>query len=355
MNGAFPEKARLVGLAPAYMPEPALARIVEELKKSGLFMAIVVVDDGSGPEYEKSFEALEAAGCHVLRHGRNRGKGAALKTGIEHIINKWPHCLGIATFDADGQHTPGDIIGTAAMFLRQPGSLTLGSREFGGNVPLRSALGNKLTRIAMSLFCGINIGDTQTGMRILPIKLAAECLKIRRDGYDFECDMLLKAKALGIPIQENRIAAIYIEQNRSSHFNPLLDSIRIYSTFLKFGFVAICSALLDYVIFTIAIFLGQSILTSLIICRTISATFNFLLGKSFVFASKGGFFHSLMLYAALVACSGIVSYLGIYFLSLLFGGGKLAILAAKFITESIMFVANFIIEREVIFKNGAKI
>jgi len=93
-------------VVPALRPLPSLAPLVARLAGMG-FDRIVIVDDGSGAAYGEVFSACaEFARVEVLRHAANLGKGAALKTGIRHVLSVCPDAEGVVTADADGQHDP---------------------------------------------------------------------------------------------------------------------------------------------------------------------------------------------------------------------------------------------------------
>src|SRR5262249_43671421 len=91
-------------LIPAFRPNETLGEVVRRLAASGV-RSIVVVDDGSGPEFQPLFESLERiAAVRILRHAVNLGKGAALKTAMNEALTKMPEAIGVVTADADGQH-----------------------------------------------------------------------------------------------------------------------------------------------------------------------------------------------------------------------------------------------------------
>src|ERR1035441_4087576 len=105
---------RLAVVIPAYRPSAALVEVVRALVERR-FPAILVVDDGSGEEFHRVFaDAGALPGVQLLRHAANLGKGAALKTGINHAFCTIPGLAGVVTADADGQHDPVDIEGGAA-------------------------------------------------------------------------------------------------------------------------------------------------------------------------------------------------------------------------------------------------
>ena len=136
-------------------PEHVIALVIPALEPDGrlpvLLRALgpdwsgpaVVVDDGSSAAAQPYFAEAERLGATVLRHPANRGKGAALKTAFAHCLAVWPDLLGCVTADADGQHTPADILRLATALRGRPGILWLGCRDFATpGVPAKSRLGN---------------------------------------------------------------------------------------------------------------------------------------------------------------------------------------------------------------------
>ena len=170
---------------------------------------IIVVDDGSGPEFKELFEAVAAfTQVTVVPHAVNLGKGAALKTGINHILCVFPDTLGIVTADADGQHHPEDIIRVLERLRENPDSMILGVRRFHAQVPLRSRFGNAMTRSLLRVVVGQRLSDTQTGLRGIPRSLLGHLLRIASSGYEFELDMLIACKHQRRTIHEEPIRTI---------------------------------------------------------------------------------------------------------------------------------------------------
>jgi glycosyltransferase involved in cell wall biosynthesis len=222
-------------LIPAYNPPPGLASRIAHLAGLGV-PAIVVVDDGSDPAtHAATFAALPAIPrVTLLRHEANLGKGAALKTGLASILQSGTAHAGIVTADADGQHLPDDILRVARDLQSSPrAALVVGARQFAGPVPLRSRLGNVATRHLVRLLTGLQLTDTQTGLRGIPLSFAATLLNLRAGGYAFELEMLLTAWQQRLPIREVPIHTVYENNNASSHFRPLVDSARIYATLFR--------------------------------------------------------------------------------------------------------------------------
>ena len=127
---------RAVVLIPAYKPDERLIELTRELKNNDL--DVLLVDDGGQEAFAHIFEACRKLGAEVAVHAVNMGKGRALKTGINAAMLKWPDMAGIVTADADGQHTPKDILRLIEALHAHPDKLVLGSRAFTGNVPFKS-------------------------------------------------------------------------------------------------------------------------------------------------------------------------------------------------------------------------
>jgi len=229
-----PDRSALAVLIPAWQPDDGLLRLVEQLIDHG-FGAVLVVDDGSRRECAPVFAAVgRRSRVHVLRHAVNLGKGRALKTGINYFLTSLPGFDGLVTADADGQHLPTDIVRVADALAGAGGNLVLGSRRFPRSVPLRNRLGNLLTRQVFRCIAGIKLADTQTGLRGLPRFLLPGLMALQGERYEYEMRVLAHAcrlvdKPLEIPIE-----TVYVDGNRSSHFDPVWDSLRIYATLARF-------------------------------------------------------------------------------------------------------------------------
>jgi putative flippase GtrA len=334
-------------LIPALRPGPELIAVLRELLAAGL-RRLVIVDDGSGGAWKPLFdECVRQYGAEVLRHTSNLGKGAALKTGFRHILAQHPDCAGVVTADADGQHLPDDILRVASQLCAQPETLILGSRTFGGGVPWRSRLGNLVTRRLVRILVGQTLLDTQTGLRGIPRSLLPHLLDIHSSGYEFELDMLIAARHRNLPILEIPIRTVYNDGNAASHFNPLFDSMRIYFVLLRFTAVSLLTAGLDNAVFSLAFGATGAVARSQIASRAAAVLFHYQAARRAVFLSQER--HSALLpkYLLLVLASGLASYALIGFLRAALGW---PVLVAKITAESILFPANFLLQRDVIFR-----
>lgn len=180
-----------VVIIPAYQPDEALISIVDQLWVYGC--QIVVVDDGSGERFASVFKKIEDA-CILLHHHQNRGKGAAIKTALAYIKQElWDEQV-IGIMDADGQHLPKDMMNlleTAKMYGK---SLILGVRKVGKEMPLKSRLGNQITREFFHIVSGVRVSDTQTGIRAFGIELLEKMYKVKGERYEYEMNVLAKLR-----------------------------------------------------------------------------------------------------------------------------------------------------------------
>ncbi len=220
-------------LIPSYQPTSTLRDLVVELRAARPAVEILVVDDGSGPDYLKVFRAAESAGALVIGYGGNRGKGAALREGFGWIQAHRPGAT-VVCADSDGQHRVADILRVDDA-VGAPKTMVLGSRRFSGRVPARSMVGNVVTRQLFGLVAGVEMYDTQTGLRGYPYDLLDWLLTIPGDRFEYELSVLLVGAEAGLGITEIEIQTVYDPTSYSSHFRPLVDSWRVYRPLLAHG------------------------------------------------------------------------------------------------------------------------
>ena len=319
----------------------------------------LVVDDGSTSGRDV-FDEVRRRGVTVLVHETNRGKGAALKTGFAWIAANAPECRTVVTADADGQHTPDDIMRVAEASLSHPKGLTLGVRAFSGKVPLRSRFGNWWTRQFFFLMTRLRISDTQTGLRGIPSALLARMLTLDGDRYEYEMRMLADARRHEAPPLQIPIATVYIAENASSHFNPLKDSIRIYGALIKFCLSSVGCFLLDNVVFTVALYAcsrftewrrATGVLVALVLARAISSTVNYICNRKLVFRSTVSKRKSFAKYWLLVMGVMAAGYLFTAVLSRVFDAHGLMITLLKIVVETALFFVSYNLQRRWIFKS----
>lgn len=341
---------RLAVVIPTYNPDAALARLVADLSARG-FGRIVVVDDGSAPPSAPVFDEVRARPEVVLlRHAVNLGKGRALKTAFNWCLCHGREFAGVVTADADGQHAAEDIARVGGELLAS-GSFVLGVRDFPASVPLRSRFGNIVTRRVMAFLHGRSVSDTQTGLRGIPMAHLPRLLAISGERYEYEIGMLVDAISRKAQIRQLPIATIYIDGNRSSHFNPLLDSMRIYFVLLRFFSSAVVTAGIDFLAFALALALLGGPLAALAVGRLCAVLFNFLANKHFVFKDGEPAGPALLRYGLLVAGLLALSYL---LMREIMAHTPLGPIGAKILAESLLFFLSFSVQRVFVFSGTRK-
>ena len=221
---------RLVILIPSYEPTVEFLDLLKELKKTKL--EVIVVNDGSDFNYDEIFKEAKKY-AKVLKHEVNKGKGAALKTGLKYIDENKKEDYIVVTMDSDGQHTIKDALKIGNYVNEEPDTLVLGKRLRSKKTPLRSRIGNGITRFVYRITTGLDVYDTQTGLRAFSKKLVPFMLEIEGERFEYEMNVLLKCSSNKIKIKEIEIETIYIDNNSHSHFSTVKDSILVYKEIFK--------------------------------------------------------------------------------------------------------------------------
>lgn len=351
---------------PSLNPDEKILSTVESLLNEG-FEDIVLVDDGSDEAHKALFtEAKEKYNITLLTHEVNKGKGKAMKTAFEYILNNRPDKPGIITVDGDGQHLASDVKRCIEKLEENPSSFVMGVRNFNqSDVPARSRFGNKVTRTVFGLLCGIRVSDTQTGLRAFSFDNLKLMLDVDGNRYEYETNQLFAVKNASIPFAEVVINTVYIEENQTSHFRPIRDSIRIYGIILKYMASSLASFVVDITIFTVINFiLGHlnvsseiSILVATVCSRVISSLFNFFVNRNVVFKSKTGVGKTMVKYYLLAVCQASASYGLVYLFSTIvfrLPSGSLFSSLIKFLVDCVLFFISFRIQQNWVFVSKKK-
>ncbi len=298
-------------LIPAYEPDAELIHLTNRLSQAGF--SIVIVDDGSGPAYRDIFNTVNEH-AYVVRHERNRGKGAALKTGMRYIRDHMPKTTHFITCDADGQHRVEDVIRVSRQL--QAGHkfvLTIRQRKEKKNVPLRSKVGNAMSRVVYALLTKRYLSDNQSGLRGFAREHIDWMLQVKRDNYDYEMNVLYYAAKKSIPISTLNIEAIYINNNQSSHFQPVKDTLRIYKSLFSLAigqFISFFAALA--LVITASVLFGYNhLLFTVPGAGLISYGIHMLIDRCFVFRKTRCYDHLTLLIHQII--SNILYTLGCAF------------------------------------------
>jgi glycosyltransferase involved in cell wall biosynthesis len=222
----------LVAIIPALNASATIGAVVEEaLRHVG---RVLVVDDGSTDD---TADRARRAGAEVIRHPKNRGKGAALVSAFERLLaERRPGDFEAAiTLDADGQHDPADIPVLADLYRERRPALIVGSRDrdFGRMWGPRRAM-NRFSSASLRIFAGVDLPDSQSGFRLYDAGFL-ERLRLEGRRYEAEMEALMRAAEWGLPIVSVPIRLRVADGRATSHYRPLRDTFRIVGTVLRHG------------------------------------------------------------------------------------------------------------------------
>ncbi len=348
-------------IIPSLDPDEKLMKVVSGLTELG-FNDIIVVNDGSRKEKLCNFpDTAKQKNCVILTHEVNKGKGAALKTAFEWFMKNRPERLGVITVDGDNQHKPLDVLACAEKMLESE-TLVLGVRDFSlPHVPRRSRMGNRITSGVFRVLIGMKVSDTQTGLRAFPRSILPQMCEVKGDRFEYETNMLLALSSYGIKHSEVKIETVYIEENQTSHFRPVRDSLRVYSLILKFVLSSAVCAILDHLLFfLIKYFFGKyfvpySIIASMIPARAVSSVTNFLVNRKTVFGSSESIPKTILKYYALAIPMLLISCIGIDLVTAWLGiTHAIFITLIKIVIEAILYILSFRFQREWVFASKKK-
>ncbi len=202
---------------PAYNQEREIGHLVSQIKQLGF--DVVVVDDGSD---DATADAAKKAGAIVIKHEKNLGKGAAIRTGLEYISKTDVDAL--ILMDGDGQHSPLNIKSLIQKAQESEASLIIGNRmDDTRSMPFLRKCANAFMSLVLSIMAKQKVRDSQSGFRLLKRALF-EKLKLKTANFEIESEMIIKASRMGFKISSVPIKTIY--RGQASLINPLLDTPR---------------------------------------------------------------------------------------------------------------------------------
>lgn len=340
-------------IIPSLDPDNKLALVVSSLQKVG-FSNILLIDDGSVEEKKHYFEELKQENnCILITHEINKGKGRALKTGFNYALENSDKFEAVITVDGDNQHKAEDVLKVAENIVVD--TVTLGVRSFdeSSNVPWRSRAGNMASAFAFRVISGNNINDTQTGLRGIHVKNLADVVEVDGERFEYEMNVLLHLKKLHLAVVQVPIQTIYINENETSHFNPVLDSIKVFKTILSFLGSSILCFLIDIGIYSLIIYFvynnelsSQHIFIATLFSRIISSITNFIINYKVVFKSSENIKASIVKYYSLAIVQMFASSFGTMLMTLVIQSA----IVAKIVVDLLLFFASYLVQKKLIFR-----
>jgi glycosyltransferase involved in cell wall biosynthesis len=213
-------------LIPAYNAQETLGFVLKKIEPFKI--DTVVVDDGSSDETKRV--ALENK-AHLLEHPLNLGKGAALRTGFQYILQRDYHV--VITLDADGQHDPSEIPFLLKIFQSVKPDILIASRaaEFGKMTFLRR-FWNRLGVKAVARLCHSDITDSQCGFRLIRTEVL-KGVDLSTSRFETELELLINACKKGFGVLSVPIKTQLVDGTGSSHFRPVVDTWLVCKIFLR--------------------------------------------------------------------------------------------------------------------------
>ena len=213
-------------LIPAYNAQETLGFILKKIEPFKI--DTVVVDDGSSDETKR---VASENGAHLLEHPLNLGKGAALRTGFQYILQREYHM--VITLDADGQHDPSEIPSLLKIFQTVKPDILIASRaaEFGKMTFLRR-FWNRLGVKAVARLCHSDITDSQSGFRLIRTEVL-KGVDLFTSRFETELELLINACKRGFSVLSVPIKIQKVDGTGSSHFRPVIDTWLVCKIFLR--------------------------------------------------------------------------------------------------------------------------
>jgi glycosyltransferase involved in cell wall biosynthesis len=229
------DKDRVVIVIPVYNHEKKVAQAVGEALK--LNLPIFVIDDGST---DSTYDRIkDIPSINIIRHDTNKGKGAAILTGFAAAS---PFADWAVTMDADGQHYPENVWNLVQAVPQGERPIVVGHRERMDrlHVPWKSRFGRSFSNFWVRMCGGPNIGDSQSGFRLYPLPETMH-LHVKSRRFQFEVEILVRAKWRGMPVLETPVRVTYdVKGERVSHYRGFVDFFRNAGAFSRLILMRLC-------------------------------------------------------------------------------------------------------------------
>ncbi|MDH3695051.1 MAG: glycosyltransferase family 2 protein [Gammaproteobacteria bacterium] len=214
-------------VVPHYNHHELIAGVIEKLEP--LQLPLILVDDGSDEQYFDAVKDLIAnmEWIHLLHHPQNRGKGAAVSSGLRHArLRQYTHAIQV---DADGQHNIDDIPRLIECAEKYPQAIISGLPQFDDDIPRSRYYGRMLTHSLIMLeTISLRVRDAMCGFRVYPLAQMERLFDRYYLGprMDFDVEVLVKADWAGINIHYVPTKVSYPESG-VSHFDYIRDNVDI--------------------------------------------------------------------------------------------------------------------------------
>lgn len=220
------ENKSICVLIPAFNAGRTITTVIHKVRNLAFETKILVIDDGSS---DNTRQSAQRAGVTVISHSKNSGKGAALRTGLDHCQKNFDI---VVTVDADDQHEVSRIPDLVRSLEQEQVAIVIGTRSVRFKfMPWPRVLSNFLSSLIVSCCCGQKIIDSQSGFRAIDTRVLHR-LRLNTHHFETETEMLLQAAQHGFKIGSSPVPTVYFDQGSTS-IRPLTDMIRFIILILK--------------------------------------------------------------------------------------------------------------------------
>lgn len=215
-----------IACIPAYNEENTIADII---KRSLKFVdSVIVCDDGSN---DSTLKQAENSGAIVIRHEKNSGKGAALKSLFEY--SKKLDFKVLVTIDGDGQFLPEEIEKLTEPIIKNGFDIVVGNRFSNSKeMPAYRKTGNKVFDKITKLASNLPIEDSQSGFRAYSYN-AIQKISVHTSGFGIDSEILIDAVKKNLKITEQPVTVLYNTGFKTSTKDPITHSSGVMSSLLQ--------------------------------------------------------------------------------------------------------------------------
>ncbi len=215
-----------IACIPTFNEEGVIEKVIE--KTLHHVDKVIVCDDGSS---DNTAQKAKDAGAHVIKHEKNLGKGAAMKTLFEYVKKSQADI--IITIDGDGQFLPEEIPQLIIPILEKKADIVIGYRfEDNEEMPAYRKFGNKMLDKMTNLATDLPFRDTQSGFRAYT-KNAIEQIEFITNGFGADSEILVSASKKGLKISERKVTVLYDTGGKTSTKNPISHTTGVVSSLIE--------------------------------------------------------------------------------------------------------------------------
>jgi glycosyltransferase involved in cell wall biosynthesis len=217
-------------IVPVYNETRTIKQILEKINSVDIDKEIIVVDDGSDDGTEKILRDIKYNNLKIIHHSSNRGKGAAVLTGLSHANGEF-----IVIQDADLEYDPNDYLKLVETIKQDNADIVLGARfKEGYHGLLMHRFGNRLLTGLLNLLFGLGLNDCFTCYKLFRMD-TIKMLNLKEQSFTIETEILAKAAKKGL-----RIVEIPISYHPRAYFEGkkirCKDGIRAIRSIIKYRF-----------------------------------------------------------------------------------------------------------------------